>query len=132
MYYAILYEPKKIRPRVLHTAAAFDTCVQVVSPAQQEEFFARAAEAEAADEAVARGAAEKGDDGAAAEVAALPTGDFLRFNAAGLQALLAEGCLFGWHVWGAETQLRRVLAASPGGDDIVDCLLIQPSRGPGE
>ena len=40
------------------------------------------------------------------------TGEFVRFNAAGLQAILAEGCLYGWHLWGAEAAARAQLGAA--------------------
>ena len=53
---------------------------------------------------------EDGGDGLA-DVADLPTADFVRFNAAGLQAALAEGCLYGWSLWGAEAGARDQIAA---------------------
>ena len=89
----------------------FTVGVQVVGSAQQEEFFAASSD-QAPDGLV-------GDLAAAAAAAAngfLPAGDFVRFNAAGLQAMMAEGCVFGWHLWGAEAE-ARVLLESVGGDE---------------
>ena len=42
----------------------------------------------------------------------MPSAEFIRFNAAGLQTMLAEGCLFGWLLWRAENEAVDVLAGS--------------------
>jgi len=89
----------------------FTVGVQVVGSAQQEEFFAASSD-QAPDGLVGDLAA----DAAAAANGFLPAGDFVRFNAAGLQAMMAEGCLFGWHLWGAEAD-ARVLVESAGSEE---------------
>ena len=89
----------------------FTVGVQVVGSAQQEEFFAAPpSESGTPDSEGAGGAAEPGVD-------QLPTAEFVRFNAAGLQAMLAEGCLFGWLLWGAEAAARDMLASSANAED---------------
>jgi len=91
----------------------FSVGVQVVAAAQQEEFFAAAPQ----ETAQPRETAE-------AAPGALPTGEFVRFNAAGLQALLGEACLFGWHLWGAETAAIEALEGR--GEDAA--ALLQPPK----
>jgi len=95
----------------------FTVGVQVVAPAQQSEFFNSPSEGEAGGEGGgSRGQGAEAGAGAAAVnggVAPLPSAEFVRFNAAGLQALLAEGCLFGWMLWQAEAEAMAVLAAAP-------------------
>ena len=88
----------------------FSSRVQVITSARQSEFFgadADAAEAEADADADADGG--------------LPAGEFVPFNAAGLQCALAEACLFGWHVWGAES------AACEAVGDAADALMAPPA-----
>ena len=93
----------------------FTVGVQVVTSAQQDEFFAASGERadEAAGEAAGLSQGDEDPDGAASAVGrlpeSLPTADLVRFNAAGLQALLSESCLYGWHLWGAEAAARAVL-----------------------
>ena len=87
----------------------FTVGVQVVGSAQQEEFFASPPSESGTPDA--EGAAEP--DG----VDPLPTAEFVRFNAAGLQAMLAEGCLFGWLLWGAEAAARDMLESSASDED---------------
>jgi len=92
----------------------FSKGVQVVASAQQAEFFSSpSAEAER-DEVVAATMAE-----------ALPSASFIPFNAAGLQCALAEACLFGWHLWGAEAAASAAL-----GDATARALMTPPERGP--
>ena len=87
----------------------FTTGVQVVGAAQQEEFFSEAPAESTAESGVA---AENETAGASAVVEPLPVASFVRFNTAGLQALLSEACLFGWHLWGAEAEARGLLEAN--------------------
>ena len=90
---------------------------------QQAEFFASPSseEPEAPGGGAGAGAAAEGPSA----VAPLPSASFLPFNAAGLQCALAEACLFGWHLWGAET------AASQGlGDAAARALMTPPERPP--
>lgn len=54
-----------------------------------------------------------------------PVGDFVPFNQAGLQTLLAEGCLYGWHLWAIEVGIKQNLR-QVGGDDVVEMLLTAP------
>ena len=75
--------------------------MQVVAPSQQDEFFAKP-----------NGDGALGGVGPGGPIAPLPTAQFVRFNAAGLQAILAEGCLYGWHLWGAEAAARAQLGAA--------------------
>ena len=103
----------------------FSKGVQVVAPSQQAEFFA----APSADADAPPPAEEEEEEApplpAAAAASELPTASFLPFNAAGLQCVLAEGCLYGWHLWGAET------AASKGlGDAAARALMTPPERPP--
>ena len=79
----------------------FSSRVQVITSARQSEFFGADADA--------------GADGR------LPAGEFVPFNAAGLQCALAEACLFGWHVWGAES------AACEAVGDAADALMAPPA-----
>ena len=106
----------------------FSSGVQVVGAAQQDEFF----RAEGPQAAAATPEAEAGGGEAAGrtlgEVSELPTAEFVRFNTAGLQATLAEGCLFGWHLWGAESGARAQLVAA--GEGAAEALLTPPTRGP--
>lgn len=109
----------------------FTSAVQVVSASQQDEFFAGGSEAatEQGASPVDSGAAEAAGGGAAGELGgrdALPTAEWVLFNAAGLQALLAEGCLYGWHLWGAEAGARAHLKLC-GGDATAAALLTPPA-----
>ena len=61
----------------------------------------------------------------------LPTAELVPFNALGLQSLLAEGCLFGWNLWGAESGMRGQLEYN-GGEGLVKALLPPPVRVVGE
>ena len=79
----------------------FSSGVQVVAPSQQDEFFAKP-----------NGDGALGGVGPGGPIDPLPTAEFVRFNAAGLQAILAEGCLYGWHLWGAEAAARAQLGAA--------------------
>ena len=103
----------------------FTTGVQVVGAAQQEEFFS---EAPAADESLAEAEAADADEAEVGSVPSvvepLPVASFVRFNTAGLQALLSEACLFGWHLWGAEAEARSVLEANA--PSAVAALLTRP------
>ena len=105
----------------------FSSGVQVVGASQQEEFFRSPDE----EEATATAAAADDSEAAAAAAAAatqLPTAEFIKFHTAGLQAVLSEGCLYGWHLWGAEAGARAQLVAA--GDAAVEALLTPPRRGP--
>ena len=93
----------------------FSKGVQVVTPSQQAEFFSSPADETGRDEEVA----------AATFAAPLPSASFIPFNAAGLQCALAEGCLFGWQLWGAETAASQAL-----GDTTASALMLPPERGP--
>ena len=97
----------------------FSKGVQVVAPSQQAEFFA----APSADADAPPPPAEEEDEAPPLPAAAseLPTASFLPFNAAGLQCVLAEGCLYGWHLWGAEAAARAQLGAAK------DVLLTPPA-----
>ena len=88
----------------------FSKGVQVVASAQQAEFFSLAS---------AYTEAERDE-----VVAALPSASFIPFNVAGLQCALAEACLFGWHLWGAEAAASAAL-----GDATARALMIPPERG---
>ena len=59
-------------------------------------------------------------------VAARPSASFIPFNVAGLQCALAEACLFGWHLWGAEAAASAAL-----GDATARALMIPPERSGG-
>ena len=115
----------------------FTTQVQVVASAQQEEFFAAPPPRDLTAEGTGSdGAGSDGSKGADAVSepsvpSELPMASFIGFNAAGLQAALAEGCLFGWHLWGAEAQARGELLAC-GADGAVEALLTPPAVVPGE
>ena len=88
----------------------FTVGIQVVGSAQQDEFFAPPSSKQDGDDGD-----RSGDDSTVAPsqvASALPEADFVRFNAAGLQALLAEGCLYGWFLWGAEAETKELLKAS--------------------
>ena len=93
----------------------FSKGVQVVTPSQQAEFFSSPADESGRDEEVA----------AATFAAPLPSASFIPFNAAGLQCALAEGCLFGWQLWGAETAASQAL-----GDATARALMLPPERVP--
>ena len=98
----------------------FTASVQVVSAAQQAEFFkAPSGEDEAA-------SPKPPPTSAAPAVVELPTAEFVAFNAAGLQALLAEGSLYGWHLWGAEAGARAQLVQAGVGKKAIDALLTPP------
>ena len=87
-----------------------------------------AAEAAEAAEAAARreGTGDSQEDGdAATAISDLPIADYLRFNAAGLQAMLSEGCLYGWLLWGVEAEVADQL--SP---EAASALLVPP-KAPG-
>ena len=102
----------------------FTVGVQVVGAAQQSEFFAPSDEGRA--DAAGGGAMEKLKGAVASAVSAadaMPAADLVRFNAAGLQAMLAEGCLYGWHLWGAEAEAMDILADS----DAEEALLVPPA-----
>jgi hypothetical protein len=105
----------------------FTAGVQVVASAQQEEFFARASspgEAETSRSGSADDGAAAADSAAAAlEAGKLPSADLIRFNSAGLQCLLAEGCLYGWLLWGAEAEATSLLAGAEGA---AEALLVPP------
>ena len=106
----------------------FTTQVQVVGAAQQEEFFASSSRdggsAGAAEDEESAATDAETQDGGGGDPFALPIGSFVAFNTAGLQACLAEACLFGWHLWGAEAQARaRLEAAAPGA---AERLLVPP------
>ena len=58
----------------------FSSGVQVVAPSQQDEFFAKP-----------NGDGALGGVGPGGPIDPLPTAEFVRFNAAGLQAILARG-----------------------------------------
>ena len=106
----------------------FTTQVQVVGAAQQEEFFASdkpseehaasaAASGAGSDESAGMGEEDCGDgqDDITANLPAFPRASFIAFNTAGLQACLAEACIFGWHLWAAEAQaMSTAEAAAPG------------------
>ena len=115
---------------------AFTSQVQVVSAGQQEEFFASDGSrldrkdegGDKKEEEVVVESKAGGGSGAAFE---LPTAEFVPFNALGLQSLLAEGCLFGWNLWGAESGMRGQLEYN-GGEGLVEALLPPPVRVVGE
>lgn len=90
----------------------FTTGVQVCSAAQQEEFFSALAQ----NPELAEQMASSRDEGA------LPTGDFMRFNAAALQCLLAEACLYGWHLWATEAHIEAEL------NEEASTVLLQPPQ----
>ena len=90
----------------------FSKGVQVVTPSQQAEFFSSPADETGRDEEVA----------AATFAAPLPSASFIPFNAAGLQCALAEACLFGWQLWGAE-------AAASAGCRLLWEMLTAPDAG---
>ena len=115
----------------------FTVGVQVVSSAQQEEFFAAGAPADDPSESATQGDTTQQNDGAgsaggAEELArassTLPTADFVRFHAAALQALLAESCLYGWHLWGAEAAAERLLQEATSAGQATDDLLQPPKH----
>jgi len=106
---------------------SFTSGVQVVSATQQEEFFAASSDGEETTRSASSTAAVGDTEHDVKAVAALPTAEFVPFNCAGLQALLAEGCLYGWHLWGAEAGTRAQLAKA-GGDKAVEALLTPPVR----
>ena len=101
----------------------FTAGVQVVASAQQEEFFARPADGEAA-EGRSGDAGGASADSAAAAAGELPTADLIRFHAEALQCLLAEGCLYGWLLWGAEAEVASLLARADGA---AEALLVPPA-----
>ena len=110
----------------------FTVGVQVVSSSQQEEFFASGASEggdsardDAGDDA---GGDASGDAASAAAVTEMPTAEFIRFNAAGLQAMLAEACLYGWFLWGAEVEARTVLTEGAAGEGATEALLVPAAR----
>jgi hypothetical protein len=92
----------------------FSKGVQVVAPSQQAEFFSSPSDE-----------AGRNEEVAATIAAPLPSASFVSFNAAGLQCALAEACLFGWQLWGAEAAASRAL-----GDAAARALMIPPERGP--
>lgn len=92
----------------------FSKGVQVVAPSQQAEFFSSPSDE-----------AGRNEEVAATIAAPLPSASFVPFNAAGLQCALAEACLFGWQLWGAEAAASRAL-----GDAAARALMIPPERGP--
>mmetsp|Transcript_14089 Transcript_14089/g.36460 ORF Transcript_14089/g.36460 Transcript_14089/m.36460 type:complete len:458 (-) Transcript_14089:138-1511(-) len=101
----------------------FTASVQIVSAAQQTEFFQPDVGESSADEGApsvlpAASAVPTVDE--------LPSAEFVAFNAAGLQALLAEGCLYGWHLWGAEAGARAQLVQAGVGEEAIDELLTPP------
>jgi hypothetical protein len=101
----------------------FTASVQVVSAAQQAEFF----KAPSGDEEAPSPKPPSTSETPA--VVELPTADFVAFNAAGLQALLAEGSLYGWHLWGAEAGARAQLVQAGVGKKAIDALLTPPRVG---
>ena len=101
----------------------FTASVQVVSAAQQAEFF----KAPSGDEEAP--SPKPPSTSATPAVVELPTADFVAFNAAGLQALLAEGSLYGWHLWGAEAGARAQLVQAGVGKKAIDALLTPPRVG---
>merc|ERR1719291_406300 len=92
----------------------FSAGVQLVSPGRTDEFFRSPAT----------------PPSQADTASALPPAEFVPFNSAGLQALLAEGCLFGWLLWGSESNARAQLGSL--GEQVVSALFIPPLRGPGD
>lgn len=101
----------------------FTVGVQVVGAAQQEEFFASGAEEDAAaDSGGDAGGSASGVGGMAAPL--LPSAEFVRFNAKGLQCMLAEGCFFGWCLWRAESEAIRLI----DGTGAEASLLMPPSK----
>ena len=102
----------------------FTTGVQVVGAGQQEEFFSAGSTldgegSEGEGEGDEGGATVAGDIFAGQLFGNLPVGDFVRFNAAGLQAMLAEACLFGWFLWKAEAEASDVLGPGPASDTLL-------------
>ena len=91
----------------------FSKGVQVVAASQQAEFFSSPSDE-----------AGRNEEAAATIAAPLPSASFVPFNAAGLQCALAEACLFGWHLWGAEAAASYAL-----GDATARALMIPPERG---
>ena len=114
----------------------FTAGVQVVSSTQQDEFFQPPPDSGGSNRDVDNSSSSvvppppPQDPVAADTSSALPQADFVRFNAAGLQAVLAEGCLYGWHLWGAELGAREQLESwvSSDGEDAASILLTQPER----
>jgi hypothetical protein len=101
----------------------FTASVQVVSAAEQAEFF----KAPSGDEEAPSPKPPSTSETPA--VVELPTADFVAFNSAGLQALLAEGSLYGWHLWGAEAGARAQLVQAGVGKKAIDALLTPPRVG---
>lgn len=97
----------------------FTTGVQVVGPALLDEFFDTGGEDDppqrapgGAGEELASGAGAGADGGARATAGLpppLPRASFVRFNAAGLQALCCEACVVGYTLWGAERDALTLL-----------------------
>jgi hypothetical protein len=96
----------------------FTTGVQVIRPAVVDEFFDTGGEGHPPAEPARDGtenqpAAEPGAGGVAEATATLPPplprASFVRFNAAGLQALCCEACLVGYTLWGVEREALTLL-----------------------
>jgi hypothetical protein len=117
--------------RGFESLRVFSTGVQVVAASQQEEFFRPQGEErpppppDSTDEDPAAGRSAGGPLDGLSD-AELPAAAFVRFTSAGLQAILAEGCLFGWHLWGAEAGARAQLVSV--GDAAADALLLPPQH----
>lgn len=89
----------------------FTTGVQAVERSRLDEFFAkRHSDSDKDERSISQQEVPTGSSPESPSAASfLPMGDFIPFNAAGLQALLAEGCLYGWFLWSVETKVRSAL-----------------------